>query len=732
MTVKVVEKGTGETVPFSMIFCKNSNTFLGETNDEGYAFVRLNDCDTLFVSNLSYRDTSIFIPKGLDYILVSLNRENILETVEVYSNRPNQIREEVYALEKLKNFPVILGERDLIKALTLTPGVQTTIEGASAISVRGGSADQNLLLMDGAKIYNSGHLFGFLSVVNDKIIKDLKFYKSYMPANYSSRLSSIIDLEIIDGNKKKHEKSLTLGLLNSNFSVNGPLVKDKVSYVFGARLAYTGIVLTPVQLSKSANKVNYNVIDLNSKISYDINDHEKLNFSFNFNKDLFQSKTIEVDQTLKVKMTWGNITGGLEYFNLIRNNYVFKVRANFSNYLNNLSLEADQSTSVSFVNRSKILDYSLQSEFAGKFLKYFDFRLGVSSNLLKIAPVDRFITIGEVVNQSTGYAPRISNHSAFGELFHNNRFFDFRLGLRYDAFENLNEKYKSNYLQPRPQLTFHLTKNLYLETAYTNNVQNVHSISTTAGSFFIDVWVPSTQLAIPSRSEMINLGVFYKRNKFKLGIEAYEKHFSDLTELDPQKSFFLTTSIDWQADLLTGGIGKARGIELYTELQGPKSSLTFNYNLSRSSRQFAQINNEEWYDFRYDRRHLLNAIYSGEINKKLKFNSAFIFSTGHPLTLPSGVIQDINGNYDIYYDKLYNSRFPNYHRLDLSLNYTKTSVKGNEIVWNFSLYNAYAQRNIFGVQISNPGKFDSLNNVKVATKSYFRLIPGISYTINFK
>lgn len=730
-SIRVIEKGTGEPVPFSLLYCSN-NYFLGETNDEGLFLLTNQPCDTIYIKNLSYRDTSINLSKLDKTNIIYVTKTNLLETIEIFANRPLNLRQESYSLAKLKSLPIIFGERDIIKSLALTPGVQQTIEGTSSISVRGGGSDQNLLVMDGAKIYNSGHMFGFLSIVNDKIIKDLKFYKSYIPANYSSRLSSVIDLEVIDGNKREHNKSLTLGLINSNFNINGPLIKDKLSYVLGARMAYTGLILAPVQVSKSKDKINYNVIDLNTKLSYQLNENQKINFSLNYNKDLFKNKTIEIDQILNVNLNWGNTTGGFEYFNLIKNKYILRTSLNYSNYKNTLNISSErENNNLNLKNLSEIKDYSSHAEFSGKISNNLDFKTGIFSSIAQVSPIDRYLNAGDQMSSIKGYSPKIINHAIYGDLFYSLKFIDLRMGLRLDHFENLSESQFNNFLQPRPQVIFHISKELSVETAYTKSFQNMHSISTTAGSFFIDVWVPSTTSAIPSGAEMINLGIFYKKKKWSMALELYQKNFKNLTELDPKKNLFLSTNTDWQQDLLSGGIGFARGLEMYSDFKIRRQKFSVNYNFSKSSRKFDEINEGAWYDFRFDRRHVLNIAHSGEINQNWKINTVFTINSGNPLTLPTGLIQNINGDYDIFYDKFYNSRFPLYHRFDVAASYYTTTKKGNEVIWNFSLYNAYANRNIFGVQIYNKGKWEMKNEVIISEKSYFRFIPGISYTLNF-
>lgn len=280
VVLKILEKGTGEPVPFSSIYCESNNQYIGETDDSGIVFV--NACSNIVITNLSYRDTSLLLTsvnRG-QLITIYVEAQNTLEIIEITDTRPIKVRELVYNIQKLKNLQALLGERDIIKSLTLTPGVQTTIEGASTISVRGGSGDQNLILLDGAKLYNNGHLFGFLSIVNDKMVKDLKFYKSWIPSKYSSRLASVIDIKLKEGNKEEHKQSLTLGLINANVSLEGPIKESKSSYIIGFRAAYTSLLSLLTYSSTADNRISYNVIDLNTKFSFNLTDKSKLNVSF--------------------------------------------------------------------------------------------------------------------------------------------------------------------------------------------------------------------------------------------------------------------------------------------------------------------------------------------------------------------------------------------------------------------------------------------------------------------
>jgi hypothetical protein len=686
------------------------------------------------------------------------------EKTEVEANvKSTQMGVNKLDIKTISKIPPLLGEVDVIRSIQLLPGVSTVGEGASGFNVRGGSIDQNLILLDEAPVYNSSHLFGFFSVFNPDAVKDVKLIKGGIPAQYGGRISSLLDIRMKEGNNKKFEGNGGIGLLSSRFSIEGPILKEKMSFIVAGRRTYFDLFFPLSSDEQLSSTVAY-FYDLTAKVNYKIDDKNTVFASGYFGRDKFGFGSA-------FGFEWGNATTSLRWNHVFGSKLFSNVTAFYSNYDYSLNIKADDD---GFNWNSQIENLSVKPEFTyylndkntltfGGQVLYYDFLPGKTT----------------VTSNGESIVNRLSNKYAFeNSIFVSNdheisKRISLTYGLRYSNFINQGSGTKlilgdttpgikrpvinteqvatgktlAQYgnFEPRFSAKYELDDKSSIKASYNRMAQYIHLLSNTQASVPLDVWAPSSNNIKPQIGDQVALGYFqnfnFKENDYEFSTEVFYKEMQNQIDYIDGADLLLNKTLE--AELLSGN-GRAYGLELFLKKRKGKFNGWVSYTLSRTERQVAGINNKDWYPTRFDKTHNLAVVGNYELTPQWSFSANFVFSSGVPGTFPTnrieyqGFILPHNSN-----NLRNNYRLPSYHRLDIS---ATLDPKGNEGrrwkgTWTFGVYNVYNRRNPFGiyfrqeppVEIPTPAqRVDQSTNVQAIRFSVLgSLVPSVTYNFSF-
>lgn len=650
----------------------------------------------------------------------------------------------------IKKIPAFLGESDVIKSIQLLPGVTTVGEGASGFNVRGGSIDQNLVLMDDAPVFNSAHLFGFFSIFNPDAVKDVQLIKGGIPANYGGRLSSVLDVTTKDGNNKSYQGSGGVGTIFSRLTLEGPILKNKASFLVSGRRSYIDVLAAPF-LNEDLKESRFFFYDLTTKFNYQ-NKRDRFFISTYSGDDIFYAA-----DAFGVK--WGNNTATARWNHVFNKRLFTNLTYYYSRYRYNL--EFSNGDDISFNWTSYIFNNSLKSD-----VKYYlnpknELGAGFQSTYYILRPGNAVAknSIGST-NFSLPDKYGLENAVYLTEDYNSTGRFSLRVGLRISQFLYLGKsnvytfrdpfapgqrrfvdstwraddnEVIANYINPEPRLGFkyQFSKSASIKGGYNRMVQYLHLISNTAASVPFDVWSLSTNNIKPELADQYTIGYFknfsFGGYEFESSFETYYKDLQNQVDYVDGANLLLNEYLEGE---LINGIGRAYGLEAYLKKSTGKLTGWISYTLSRSERQSAGINDNEWYPSRFDRLHNLYVVAQYQYNKSWDFAANFVLSSGTPTTFYTGqytvqgyTIPDAGSN------ARNNIRNPYYHRLDLSATYTKKKKGKWESNWVFSVYNAYNRRNPFSIYFSTNHEDSGLNKA-IQFSVIGSIVPAISY--NFK
>ncbi|MBC8032741.1 MAG: TonB-dependent receptor [Chitinophagaceae bacterium] len=668
-----------------------------------------------------------------------------LEEVTVIASKGRSLTSTQMGMEKLtiaetKNIPVLFGERDILKTIQLLPGIKSAGEGNSGFYVRGGAADQNLILLDEAPVYNASHLLGFFSTFNSDAIKDITVYKGGMPAQYAGRLSSVLDIKMNDGNNQDFNVSGGLGLISAKLNVEGPIQKDKSSFLISGRRTYVDAFLKLSNDTAAKNSRLY-FYDLNAKVNYKLGDKDRLYLSGYFGRD-------KLGYDNQFGIDWGNGTGTLRWNHIFNSKLFSNTSLIFSNYDYEVSVRSD---AIDFNIFSQIKDYNIKQEFQWFLNNRNSIRFGINSIYHTIRP-------GEVSS---------SENSSFGSLLLQRRYswengiyitnnwkatdrFNLTYGLRLTSFSilgngdfyTLDDKgnaidttsygkgtFVKTYVNPEPRIaaSYQLNNSSSLKLSYVRNVQNLHLISNSTTSSPSDKWVASSNIIKPELSDQVSIG-YYKNlfdNKYELTVETYYKDLQNQIDYRDGADVFTNDAIETQ---LLFGKGRAYGLEWLLKKTSGKFTGWLSYTLSKTERKINGINNNEWYNARQDRTHDVAIVASYALNKKWTFSANWIYYTGDAVTFPSGKYR-VDEQVVYYYTERNGYRYPSYHRLDLgaTLQLKKKKKFSSELV--FSIFNAYGRENTYTIAFQD-SETDP-NKTEAVQTALFKFVPSVSYNFKF-
>jgi hypothetical protein len=684
----------------------------------------------------------------LDFFLEAPANDKTQQVQEVKITglkQESNIKEATMGIERLdtkeiSKIPVLLGEKDILKTMQLLPGIKSAGEGNSGFYVRGGGSDQNLILLDEAPVYNASHLLGFFSTFNSDAIKDAVLYKGNQPANFGGRLSSVLDIKMNEGNNKRFNASGGLGLISSRLNLEGPIVKEKGSFLITGRRTYVDMFLKATERFKD-NKLFF--YDLNAKLNYRISKKDKLFLSGYFGRDkLGLGTTFGID--------WGNITGTLRWNRIISDKLFSNTSFIYSAYDYRIAIASGE---VDFEIVSKIEDYNFKQEFQYFLNTRNKIKYGVNIIHHTITPgqiipkSDAGInTTNQKPNKSIESAAFITNEYSISENLSVN------YGLRVSGFSLLgnganaysfrpdgkvndtivyqnNDLYKTYWnVEPRLSLSYSYSKTASFKFAYSRNAQNIHLISNASSSSPTDVWLGTTLNTKPEVADQVALGWFknFDDNRFEFNVESYYKYMTN--QIDYRNGANTNANELLEGELLYG-IGRAYGLEMILKKKTGRLTGWFGYTLSKTERKIDGINNNDWYLARQDRTHDLSIVGIYDLTPKLSISALFVFYTGNAVTFPSGKYE-INGQTQYSFTERNASRMPNYHRMDFGVTWNRRNTEKYESSWNFSVYNVYGRQNAFSIDFrqneNDPSKTEA---VQVAL---FRWVPAITYNFKFK
>lgn len=644
-------------------------------------------------------------------------------------------------MQTIKKIPALMGEVDVIKAIQLLPGVQSTSEGSSGFSVRGGSADQNLILLDEATVYNASHLMGFFSVFNNDAIKDVKLYKGDIPASSGGRLSALLDVRMKDGNSKKISGTGGIGTISSRFTLEGPIQENKTSFIASGRRTYMDLFL-PFAKNEDLKNNKLFFYDLNLKINHSINDNNRIFLSGYFGRDVFKSDFF--------RMGFGNRTLTLRWNHLFSKKLFSNLSLIYSQYDYHLGTAPGEATS--FIWRSSLSDQSLKYDYT-YFLN--------PDNTVKFGIMSTFHTF------SPGSAKGIGDETFFNEWIVPDIFalqhgiyvsneqkvgarIILKYGMRYSAFQNIGKgvmyNFNSNFevtdttvykrgdffntysgFEPRFGFNFILNETSSVKGSYSRTMQYVQLAQNSTSGSPLDIWFPASPNVKPQISDQFAIGYFrnFLSDKIETSIEIYYKAMNNVIDFKDHAELLLNDQLEGE---LRFGKAESYGAEFLIRLNLEKLNGWLGYTYAHTERTIKEINNGEPYRAPFDKPHDLSIVLNYEISKRVTISGNWIYSTGQPITMPE------DGFYygDIYapiYSKRNEDRFPDYHRLDLSLTLT-SKEKPNRAwngEWNFSIYNVYSRKNPWSITTSADE-----NGKPYAEMTYlFPVIPSITYNFNF-
>lgn len=653
-----------------------------------------------------------------------------------------EMSKEKMSIAKIKSIPAVFGEVDIIKAIQLLPGISATGEGQSGFNVRGGSVDQNLILLDEATVYNAAHFLGFFSVFNPDAIKNVEVYKGGIPAEYGGRLSSVLDIRMNDGNNKKFGVTGGIGSISSRITIEGPLQKDESSFLLSGRRTYADQFLRFAQDTAIRNNKVY-FYDLNAKANYKIGDNDRIFLSGYFGDDVFRFVGAEI--------SWGNKTGTARWNHVYNNKLFSNLTLIYSKY--EYSLGSNSDDALGFKWDSGIEDYSAKLDYnyflnASNSIKFgaqvtsHDFEPG------KITPIGESIFGGIDLDDKTSWeagiyasneqtiTPKLSaiyglRYSFFANTGGTNVYsYDDNFTVSDTTLHKKGEIYNSfNNLEPRLGLKYTLGTNNSIKASYNRMAQYIHLASNGVSSSPLDIYFPSSTNVKPQLADQYAVGYFhnFQDNKFESSIEVYYKDINNAIDFKDHPSLLLNQFLEGE---LRFGIARAYGAEFLLRKNEGKLTGWVSYTLAKSERKIAEINDGEWYNATWDKTHDASLVLSYQLNKRISFSGNWVYATGRAITLPTGKYEYQGLSVPVYSDRNA-ARMPAYHRADIGFTLRNKDKDNRKLFWdlNVSIYNVYNRHNAYSINFRE----DPENSEKqIAEQTYiFPILPSVTWNFKF-
>jgi hypothetical protein len=751
----ITEKGSKENIPGVTIFIPKLKTGTSSNNYGFYSITLPKDSIEIIYSYVGFKSKKLSLNLDKDVSFnIELGAEELAE-VEVTAEQSKKVSQETQMstidipIEQIKQIPAFLGEKDVLKVIQLMPGVQKGSEGSTGIYVRGGGPDQNLIILDEAPVYNANHLFGFFSVFNGDALKSVELIKGGFPARYGGRLSSVIDLQMKDGNKEKIHGEAGIGIISSRLTLEGPIIKNKSSFLVSARRTYIDALIYPF-LPKDT-KGGYFFYDLNAKFNYVFNDKDRLYLSGYFGKDKFYFRSKYTDSESKAGLDWGNATGTLRWNHLFNSRVFSNLSLIFTNY--QLGITSTEKYKTDYFN----LKYTSNiRDLGGKY--NFDFmpnpnhyiKFGVAGTWHHFVPQALVIKSSDPTGDFKSKSRPIDTYE--GGIYVEDDWratekLKMNIGFRLSAFSSRGD----NFFNPEPRFSarYLLGNDFSLKSSYAVMNQYLHLLSNTGIGLPTDLWVPATNKVKPQQSQQVALGLAKDLSDKNLTItlEGYYKWMKNVLNYKEGASFLDVNDnsdaegqTDWQ-DNVVSGTGLSYGAEVLIQRKVGKFTGWIGYTLSWTWLQFDSLNFGERYPARYDRRHDISVVGIYKLNDHITISSTWVYGTGNAITLPlasygieqhaptlgsSGMGYSYPSSVNDYGEK--NSfRMAPYHRMDIGIQFHK-QLKRCVRTFEFSVYNVYSRQNPFFYYTEYDYRFKKNKLMQV---SLFPILPSVSWSYKF-
>lgn len=745
----VRDKQSGETLIGANISLLKQVGLGAVSNAYGFYSITADEGDYTLVASFSgyLRDTiNISLNKNINLPIILKAFRSQLEEVVVNSRKKNDnITKALMGVQKLsineiKNIPVLFGEKDVLKTIQLLPGIKSAGEGNSGFYVRGGGADQNLILLDEATVYNASHLLGFFSTFNSDAIKDITVYKGGMPAEYGGRLSSVVDIKTNDGSNQKFGLSGGIGLISSRLNAEGPIIKDKGSFNISARRTYADLFLALSKDSSIKNNKLY-FYDLNGKANYKLNDKNRLFLSiYNGRDNLGFGSTFGID--------YGNTTATLRWNHIFNNRLFSNTSLIYTNYNYKIKIQAGNNN---LLITSKIRDLNLKQDFQYYINATNKVNFGVDlihHNLIPGAvtatqqssfnnlELQKKFSIESAIYVSHEWSATDKVNLTYG--FRTSAFNALGPGSFYSYDAAGNVKNSTNYssgqvvktyvnLEPRFASSYKFNDKQSIKFSYTRNIQNIHLLSNATSANPTDLYIGSSNNIKPEIADQLAMGYYqnFKENMYEFSAEIYYKALQN--QIDYKNGAELRANENVESQLVFGK-GRAYGLELFFKKKYGKLNGWIGYTISKAERQFDLINRGEWYNATQDRTHELSVVGIYQASKKWTVSATFVYYTGNAVTFPSGKYS-INNQTVFFYTERNGYRMPNYHRLDLGATLQGKKTAKTDRSWTFSIYNAYSRENAFAINFQEDP--NNAAKTQAVQTTLFKIVPAITYNFKF-
>lgn len=738
------DKATGEELIGAAVYVAELSGVGTTANEYGFYSMTLKaGTYTIKSSYVGYQDftQTLVLDKNTKLNIELIDGMQLSEVIVTADREDENIRGAQMGVEKLdvkeiSKIPILFGEKDILKTIQLLPGVKSAGEGNSGFFVRGGTADQNLILLDEAPVYNASHLLGFFSTFNSDAIKDVTLFKGNSPAQYGGRLSSVLDIKMNEGNDNQYKVKGGIGLISSRLSVEGPLQKDRSSFLITGRRTYADVFLLATPDLKDNSLYFY---DVNAKANYRINDNNRIFLSGYFGRDVLSFGN-------QFGIDWGNTTGTLRWSSLISPRLFSNTSVIYSKYNYNIKISGNGSQ---FNINSQIEDWNLKQEFQFFPNPRNSWRFGVNSIYHTLRP-SRFAGGNDSIRISQDKETRYGweNAAYISNSFNATQDFNIDYGVRlstytmigagtYNLYENniktgditlKSGEFGKTYFNIEPRLSMSYTfGNRSLKASYSRNTQNLHLLSNSTSTSPTDQWVGSSYQIKPEISDQVGIGYFqnFANNTYEMSVETYYKTMQN--QVDYKNGADINTVPDVESELLFGK-GRAYGLEVFLKKRTGLFTGWISYTLSRTERQIAGINNGNWYVARQDRTHEISLVGMYQISPKWNFSALWVYYTGNAVTFPSGKYQ-IQGQTAYYYTERNGYRLPDYHRLDISFTYESKRTGRYQSSWNIGIYNAYGRENAFTITFEDDP--NDASRTRAIQTSLFRWVPSVTYNFSW-
>ncbi len=776
-------------VPYSNLTAQNNATISGFIRDEKTgenligAAVLVKETQTGTTTN-TYGFFSLTLPKATEYhvsiaylgyqrkeIVVELTQNQTLSVkltpntadlsaVEVVGERVEKIQESTQMsmieipIKQIKSVPALLGEVDVLKVLQLLPGVQSGNEGASGLYVRGGGSDQNLILLDGTPVYNATHLFGFFSIFNADALNHVELIKGGHPARYGGRLSSVLDISMKEGNMQKFQGEGSIGIVAAKLTMEGPIIKDKASFIVSARRTYIDALARPlIRAQSNGLTAGYYFYDINAKVNYIVSPKDRLYLSFYNGYDEFYARE-EYDDSFggsrsidryNSSLGWGNTIGALRWNRVLGPKLFANTHLTYTKYNFEVGFETESILEIPGEPRdrqfiaskylSNITDVAIKTDFDyvpnsnhyirfGPFLTRHNFKPGAVTSIYEGDGFDvPELFIGSPERKANEYGAYIED-----EYRVNNRL-KVSYGFRLVGFNIDNQTYGS--VEPRLSARYLLTDEIALKASFSRMTQFIHLLTNSSIGLPTDLWVPATSRIAPQKSNQVAIGAARSLAKkgYEISVETYYKSMKGLIEYKEGASF-LDLNTNWE-DQVVRGDGEAYGFEFFLQKKEGRFSGWAGYTLSWSNRTFADLNFGKTFPYKYDRRHDISLVAFYKVSDTWSISGTWVYGTGNAITLPLSEYNLPNAGTVKNYSERNGYRMRAYHRLDFGATRT-VKTKYGERMFNIGAYNMYSRRNPFFIGLREQFDFQTGRSTRRFVQySLFPIIPSVSWSFKF-